>query len=207
MIGLTGAHRTGKTTLARTFALEIGIPFAETSSSAVIQSLGYSVQEELPFRERIEVQNAILDDAIEKWGRYRGQAFVTDRTPLDMLAYTMADIRRDTLDSGPGSLDHQYILYRNRCLQSCMETFKLLAHIPPGITPAADLSKAQITIGYIEHIYLIISGLMTAPMPVHKFRFGDACLDLNERVSQLKKAWETVMEHEIGTKPEKSAMN
>lgn len=207
MIGLTGAHRTGKTTLAKEVSERMGIPFVQTSSSEVINSLGFYVQDELTFTDRLLVQNAILDDALAKWGQYAGQTFITDRTPIDMLAYTMADIQRSTLDVGIDSLDHQYVIYRNRCLQSTLETFKMLAHLPPGITPAADLSKAQVTIGYIEHIYLIITGLLTAPMPVHKFRFGDSTLDLEERIRQLMLAWDHVMKHEVGEKPERASMN
>ena len=41
MIGLVGSHRTGKTTLARAFAEDSGIPFVETSTAEVFRRLGY----------------------------------------------------------------------------------------------------------------------------------------------------------------------
>lgn len=60
MLGLSGAHRTGKTTLAQAFAKEQDINFLQTSATAVFKAAGLNPAGHLTIEQRIAVQEAML---------------------------------------------------------------------------------------------------------------------------------------------------
>lgn len=156
MIGLIGAHRTGKTTLARAFSEETGITFAETSSSAVFKELGFDPQKDYDFKVRLFIQNRILD-AAEAVYKASGVHYITDRTPLDMLAYTMADIQRSNLDTDDSAM---FVDYLERCFEVTNRHFASLIVIQPGIPLVDDKDKAPCNMAYMEHINSLAMGLV-----------------------------------------------
>ena len=107
-IGLCGSHRTGKTTLAREIAEQTGREFIQTTTSEVFAENGINPSDPMDFSTRIWIQDKVVDAAVVIWSRASGP-FVTDRTPLDMIAYTMADIQGKTevdFDAFERYLDH-----------------------------------------------------------------------------------------------------
>ena len=90
-IGLCGSHRTGKTTLAKEVSCKTGLKFIQTSTSEVFAQNGLDPSEPMDFSTRIWIQNKVVSAAEEVW-KGAGERFITDRTPIDMMAYTLADI-------------------------------------------------------------------------------------------------------------------
>jgi AAA domain len=152
-LGLCGAHRTGKTTLAIALASRLSIPFVRTTTSQVFAQLGLDPAEPMDFKTRLFVQNHVLDAAEQVW-QESASPFVSDRTPIDMIAYTLGDIQGKT--EVDFDLLSQYI---DRCFASTNQFFQNLAIIQPGIPLVYETGKAALNAAYIEHINILVIGL------------------------------------------------
>ena len=152
-LGLCGAHRTGKTTLAIALSSHLNIPFVRTTTSQVFAQLGLDPAEPMDFKTRLFVQNHVLDAAEQIW---EGSAspFISDRTPIDMIAYTLGDIQGKT--DVDFDLLNQYV---ERCFASTNQFFQNLAIIQPGIPLVYEEGKAALNAAYIEHINVLVIGL------------------------------------------------
>jgi len=180
-LGLCGAHRTGKTTLAAEFAKQQNVAFVRTTTSEVFAQHNLDPAKPMDFATRLWIQHKVLDAAEAIW-QAQTSDFVTDRTPLDMLAYTLADVKGDTVVD-MDELD-QYML---RCFESTERFFDRLVLIQPGIPLVFEPGKAALNEAYIEALNTIITGLMyderqeldadTMPRPI---------IDLQERVDFLR---------------------
>lgn len=178
-IGLCGAHRTGKTTLARAFAEGSKIAFVETRTSAVFARMGFDPQADYDFRTRLQIQEEILNDAIALYQKQEG-GWITDRTPLDMLMYTLSEVQRNNLDEQ----DEKALLkYTARCIATVNLYFSMVMLVQPGIELVADVSKAPINPAYIEHLNSLIMGLMVDEriQPAH-FYIPRQMTDLDDRL-------------------------
>lgn len=179
MYGLAGSHRSGKSTLARALADDLGIEFLETKVGDVFADLGLDPKANLPFDKRLDVQNAILRSIETQYALRNGARFVADRTPFDVLGYTMADIRRDTLDDTLQTRVYAHIGTAMQIVQEYMGGVILLRPLPNQ--PDAP-GKAQSCPLYMYHVYLCIkdmiegAGIMAAELMTtdHDERLVDA---------------------------------
>lgn len=152
-LGLCGAHRTGKTTLAIALASHLNIPFVRTTTSQVFAYLGLDPAEPMDFQTRLFVQNHVLEAAERVWQNSATQ-FISDRTPIDMIAYTLGDIQ------GKTEVDFDLLnRYIDRCFASTNQFFQNLAIIQPGIPLVYEEGKAALNAAYIEHINILVIGL------------------------------------------------
>ncbi len=179
-LGLCGAHRTGKTTLAKELAKVLELPFVATDSGAVFKQYGLKADDNIDIATRILIQDAILDAGEQCW-KEAGEYFITDRTPMDMLAYTLADIQGDTTCN-----IHLLEQYSHRCFHLCEQYFTKLSIVQPGIPLVYEEGKAALNIAYIEHLNVLIQGLcaderMTKPV----LYLSRNCVDLSLRVSAI----------------------
>ena len=92
-LGLCGTHRTGKSTLAKAYALAEGVPYLQTGATQVFLDMGLDPKVDYPLDVRIQIQKRILE-SFDKQYSAAGRDFITDRTPIDMMAYTLADVQR-----------------------------------------------------------------------------------------------------------------
>ncbi|MCP4108947.1 MAG: AAA family ATPase [Desulfobacteraceae bacterium] len=152
-IGLCGSHRTGKTTLAKEISLKAGIPFVKTSTSEVFEQSGLHPADPMDFKTRIWIQHRVTDAAEKVWQAEQG-SFVTDRTPVDMIAYTLGDIR-GTTEADFNELKN----YMDHCFEVTNKYFTKLAVIQPGIPLVYEKGKAKLNRAYIEHLNTVIMGL------------------------------------------------
>ncbi len=157
MIGFAGAHRTGKSSLARESARVLELPFVETSISEIFSKMGLDPATPMDFKTRLMVQSVILKVLCENWSRETA-GFLSDRTPIDLLAYTMAEVRGDTLDYAAEVLLAQYA---RDCIAATNRYFSLIMLIQPGIPIVAAPGKATLSLGYMEHLNTLMSGLLT----------------------------------------------
>jgi hypothetical protein len=152
-LGLCGAHRTGKTTLAIAISTNLNLPFVRTTTSQVFAQLGLDPAEPMDFQTRLFVQNHVLNAAEQVW-QESASPFISDRTPIDMIAYTLGDIQGKT--DVDFNLLSQYI---DRCFASTNQFFQNLAIIQPGIPLVYEEGKAALNAAYIEHINVLVIGL------------------------------------------------
>ena len=190
-IGLVGAHRTGKTTLARLYAEREQIEFVETSSSAVFKAFGYDPKADYDFATRLFLQRKILDDMDKKYCNASG-LFITDRTPLDALAYTLADVTRENVN---GELTKQIEVYSSDCFTVLNRHFNTLMLVSPGIGLVEEEGKAPANTAYIEHIHNLALGLLVGEyVEANHYFIPRHMTDLETRFEALAAAVDRIRE-------------
>lgn len=179
-IGLCGAHRVGKTTLAQALSCELNIPFLKTSTSEQFKKHMLSPSEPMNFDKRLFIQREILQAGKQVWDTDVDK-FITDRTPLDMAAYTLADI------NGVTQVDFKELKsYINDCFDATQHYFSTLVIIPPGIPLVHEEGKAALNEAYIEHIHTLIVGLChDERFPKRVFALRRNMLSLDERLNEI----------------------
>ncbi|WPH68413.1 AAA family ATPase [Stenotrophomonas phage BUCTxx99] len=151
--GIAGAHRSGKTTLARAAALTRGIEYLDANVSKVITDLGYTPKQELPFEERLKVQNAILESLRFKYAMMGDKDFITDRTPLDVLGYTFAEVTRTTLTP---ELLRAFTEHVALAVRITVDHLAGVLLIRPVLGAPNSETSAQACPVYMQHVYVCI---------------------------------------------------
>lgn len=186
MQGLVGAHRTGKTTLASEVARLHGWEFAQTSVSAIFKSLGYNPAQEFDFGTRLTIQEEILRRMDAFYAKVSGPNVITDRTPIDMLAYTMAEAigERVTPD-----LQGRFAAYADACFDVTNRRFTEILLVQPGIQLVREEGKAALNMPYIEHLNSLMLGLCSDErMKVPHYYIPKHRIDLGKRVESVLSA-------------------
>jgi hypothetical protein len=181
-IGLCGAHRSGKTTLARAYAERVGIEARHTDTSAVFRQAGFDPAQKLDFNTRLNLQEAVLSAAEKVWAA--PGAFITDRTPLDFMAYTLADIQGGTCVD-----EARLQTYFSHCFAALARFFSSVIVVQPGIALIHESGKAALNSAYMEHLNTLVLGLGYDPRQscaVHVL--PRSLLDLEARVAWLRQA-------------------
>lgn len=189
MKGLCGAQGVGKTTLAKAYADKHGAIFVETSVSKVIRAFGYDPSRaDYDFSTRLDIQEEVLKqvDAIYSCVPV-GIDAVADRTPLDMLAYTMSEaIGNNVLPED----QERFAAYVQKCFEVTNKRFSAIVLVQPGIPLQADRDgKAVANLAYMEHLNSLILGLtVDARLKCAHFYLPRQLLDLTERVDAFEGA-------------------
>ena len=152
-IGICGSHRTGKTTLAETLVAETGLTFVKTSTSQIFAQHNLHPAQSLDFKTRLWIQNQIIETAVPIWQAEQA-GFITDRTPMDFIAYTLADIQ------GITTVDFVELeAYLRKCFTVTNQIFTQLVVLQPAIPLIYAEGKAALNKAYIEHLNILIQGL------------------------------------------------
>lgn len=184
MIGLCGAHRTGKTSLARLYAQKTGIKFVETSVSAIFRDLGYDASVTYDFDTRLTIQEEVLKRVDAIYAEHAGTDFITDRTPIDMAAYLLADAIGDRV---PPDCQVRVAQYVNNCFESTNKRFGLILLVQPGIPLVEEQGKAAMNVAYIEHLNSLMFGLtVDERLTSHNYYMPRHVLDLDRRFQALQ---------------------
>lgn len=182
MISLVGAHRTGKTTLAKAYAEKHGYRFLPTSMSSVYQDFGMSPNDPMNFDVRLTVQWALLQKMRAVYSSSKTESFVADRSPVDLIAYTALNIPRNL---APQQLD-AYQVYRDACLKLLHDHLDLLILVHPGIPLVEDATKATADPVYIETLHNYMAGLLAGPnVNVSVRQIKPEILKLEDRVEEM----------------------
>jgi len=161
LAGLAGAHRTGKTTLAREYAKRHDATFLKTDVSKSLASMGFTARDSLSLSERLQVQEIALNDCIAVWAQAKGEC-ITDRTPLDLAMYTISEVtmgRANNMVEDYDATDYLLELYVERCLHAAEKYFGNIIVVQPGIKVVDDAKSAAPSKSYILNLSLTILGL------------------------------------------------
>jgi hypothetical protein len=181
-VGLCGAHRTGKTTLAMELARLQGAQFVRTRVSEIFKACGLHPAQPMDFATRLDIQFRLLDACESDW-RAAGGNFVTDRTPVDLMAYTLGDIQGETQVSDP-----EFEQYIERCFDAVNRFFDTLIILQPGVPLTEAEGKAALNKAYIEHINSLVIGLCgDERLKCRVVRLPRSVVVLEERVRLLSK--------------------
>ncbi len=163
IICLSGAHRTGKTTLAAALAKAIELEYFDTDISGAQKRLGFdSSKQDYTFEERIAIQEGLYDyfsdllNASAKVAAEHKCTIIMDRSPLDLIGYTLSLAQASTLTEAQSDWLNGYI---ERCQNLTSHFVDVVVGIQPGIPlDPSKLSSAPSNVGYIEHINHILMG-------------------------------------------------
>lgn len=152
-IGLCGAHRVGKTTLAQNAAFKLGVPYVAVNTGAVFAKHNITPNTALDFKTRLKIQHEVLNAAMAVWCA-QNDGFITDRTPIDFIAYTLADIQ------GASDVDYQALsAYMDSCFSALAHVFDCVVLVQPGIPLVYEVGKAALNEAYIAHLNVLMRGL------------------------------------------------
>ena len=141
MIGLCGAHGTGKTELARTFS--------ELSGMYLLQANVPRMTTDYCFYDHLFLHEEIMNDLERKYRAAPTPFFVTDYTPIDVYGSLLSDVPREGLaEPYQKAVD----LLWKQALEICNSTFRLMFLLQPHDPANAD--------PYMEHLNAIMVGLM-----------------------------------------------
>jgi hypothetical protein len=194
LVGLTGTHCTGKTTLAKTVADEFGYGFIRTSISDVLKDRGIDPAESMTIRQRIDAQMAILDALDTQWARAGSNPdmiWITDRTPVDLMAYAFGDVNPYTRMSDAETRDFDLC---QRAVESTCKKFDLVIQVQMGIPVVEDESgklRASRCPMYRKKLEVLIRGFGDAHLNSF-FLLDRDCVDLYERAKTVGSLISTV---------------
>lgn len=155
-IGLLGAHRTGKTTLAKEFSKRMEIPFIPVSISSLQAEIGYnSAKQDYSFDDRIKIQDHLLTRVVEITNGTQGSS-IFDRCTLDLVGYASLAIT-DHLSVEQGDWFKQYV---TDCVAAANETLNLVTLLQPGIPLTDCATSANSCNGLIHALNLTYLGLL-----------------------------------------------
>ncbi|WP_276122634.1 AAA family ATPase [Pararhizobium qamdonense] len=161
LYGVCGTHRSGKTTAAKLLAEQLGIEFLD-SSFDVAKKFGYNPVGDLSLTDRLAMQILVLEDHIEKL-KAAPRPLVTDRTPLDYFAYTLAQF---------GMMSHQQTeprileaahAFAQKCLEETKTYYDMVFVLDPLTVYTPDPSKATPVANpaFQLHIHALIHGAVS----------------------------------------------
>lgn len=188
MIGLAGAHRTGKTTVAKEFAEKTGMPYYTISASDVIASMGLTCDQIMDLDTRLNVQEALVMKCDEVFGdAVKNAPFIADRTPLDVAAYLLADAGQELSDP--------QIQKINKLVSDCFTitngAFQAVMYVPMGIPYKWEPGKPLPNSAYQYHIGSIILGLLgDVKNQVPYWFYTKEAANVTQRIAILDHIWQ-----------------
>lgn len=172
------------------FAKEVGIPFVQTSISEIFKLIGKCPKADYPIEDRLVIQEAILYALDRQYAEARRQSrvFITDRCPLDLASYMLADVQRETFRGQPriAAMVNDYVA---RCIASTNNWFSTVVLVQPGIPLVEAPGKALACTAYIEHLLLIQRGLLTDDrLGSHHYLIPKRFTSMQDRLEALTNA-------------------
>lgn len=192
-IGISGASGTGKTTIAQAIAQSTGVEYIGSVAREVYNSLGLTPRDNYSFSTRIMIQEAILKESERRYVNAK-RIFITDRTPIDFMAYLLADIQRETLEIEQTVAVNAYL---KRCIEVCNRYFQSLVILQPGIEVIDDGERPVETM-YNEHInYLMLGVVSDQRLTPTKHILNRDVVDIGRRVASVMKIMAIVNKNEM----------
>ncbi|MEB8578177.1 AAA family ATPase [Cronobacter sakazakii] len=197
-IGITGAQGSGKTTLAKFIDRHYGIPYVDAGVGKLMSELGVKVGEQLPLYERLQVQMEIAKH-IEMITRGM-EGFVIDRTPLDVVAYTL-DLAGQTNEERCIELALEIERF---CYRAAVSNFNAIVGLRPGVALSnADRSREQrasLDRLYVARIDALMCGELTKinAMPrigdLQVFVISEKCKTIDARARSVMRVLDGAVE-------------
>lgn len=162
--GLSGAHRTGKTSICQELETlsKGGVVFVPTTTSQIAEEMGFDTTKQHSFDDRMTFQWNVLISLTKVWGEAAtgNDTWVTDRTPLDLIAYTLIDSHSwEFLKEYKEELEE----YKDACLSVSSKLFNHVFLLPTDgvIMEGEEANKGKNNVFYQEHLDLLYRGLTT----------------------------------------------
>ena len=141
--------------------------------------------ERFDFKTRLDIQEVILARlGVVYAAQSAGQQNIADRTPIDLMAYTMSEAIGDAV----GEADQRrFAVYVQNCFDMTKKWFSMLMLIQPGIALVPAEGKAVANAAYIEHLNSLMFGLSCDPrLTIPSYYMRREYLTLEDRLQALE---------------------
>jgi hypothetical protein len=179
--GFAGAHRTGKTTLAKKVAEDLGWFYHDASVSKIMREAGINAVGDVPIMQRIEAQEFLLKRYLKEL-QWASRPMVTDRTPLDMIGYMLGEI---TMHNNTPEVGERVYDYMMECLSATITQFDTIILVRPLATYTVDPKSPPLNRGYQAMVQLLVEGAASM-VADHCYIEGLEMDNLQERISVSK---------------------
>lgn len=198
MLGLVGAHRTGKTTLAEAYAKKSGATLVKMNIGTLQKELGYdSSNQSYDFDTRMIIQEHLLQRFDEIYSSIKGLNAVCDRTPLDLIGYAMLAVDENLSETQSARLT-QYV---TDCVNLANERFTSLVLLQPGVPLTSSETSAKSVVALMEKLNLIYLGAFSDErLIIPHFYIPRAMTDLEMRAKACERAIKTSLERKRANK-------
>lgn len=132
----------------------MSLPFIDSSVTDLMKKAGYNGVADLPLDKRIDAQEQLLTFYQEKLDK-APRPFITDRTPLDMIAYCLGEL---TMHNSTPEIGMRYASYTARCFAVTAQLFSQIILVRPLPVFEVDATKPPPNLGYQWLIQLLIEG-------------------------------------------------
>ena len=193
-IGLTGAHRVGKSTLAEVLAKDTKAKYAPVGISDMQAAYGYdSSKQDYPWEERKKIQELLLREfsghllglRIYRAESLRGLLKITDRTPLDLVGYAMWSLPENPTKEDTAWLEN----YIQLCIELTNRNYRGIALVQPGIPLVSSPTSAPADAEMIETFNQCYLSLFLDPrLRIKKFIIPRELIDVDRRSLAVRNA-------------------
>lgn len=202
-IGLCGAQGSGKTTLAKAYSEAKGVPYIDAKVGDFLRGIGVDLlRDDIPIIERMKAQFMVAEhiaSIIHAPGLSK-TGFITDRTPIDVMAHTH-DIAAPYYKND--EVMELYAQTRKVCTETTFENFNLCLILRPGVPLTKEDYKRQqrgsLNPFYVNHMDMLMSSFIVSfsKLPhrgvLSRFAFmEDDVIDLDLRVQSLAQVVNTI---------------
>lgn len=195
LVGLVGAHRTGKTTLCDALNAEshYSLSRLHVSISEMQKEIGFdSSIQSYPWHTRKKIQEHLLarfDDLLYSNQKHppilalrvEPISMITERTPIDLIGYALLNA-----PDYPSDEDKEWIAqYIKDCIDLTNRYYEKLFLLQPGIAyVACDTSAGEDSIDKLHSIYL--AQFLDSSIGVERYIIPEDMLSLHERIKFVK---------------------
>lgn len=193
-IGLTGAHRVGKSTLAEVLAKDTKAKYAPVGISDMQAAYGYdSSKQDYPWEERKKIQELLLGEFSNQLLGLRVYHVepvnrplkITDRTPLDLVGYAMWSFPDNPTKEDTAWLEN----YIQLCIELTNRNYRGVALVQPGISLVSSPTSAAADIEMIETLNQCYLSLFLDPrLRIKKFIIPRELIDVDRRSLAVRSA-------------------
>lgn len=174
-----GAHRTGKTTLAKAFADIREIEFIPMSVSPAYEACGIPMGPVTDFADRMAIQDASIKIYNNKLLAAKG-TYITDRCFLDLVAYALIDFPQNPTEFESGWLQG----YISKCRQLNHTHFNTVVLLRPALELVPDGTSWLADLGVVSQVDAGM--LWAADMAGNVRKMPKYITNLDMRVSHLE---------------------
>lgn len=191
MIGLCGAHRTGKSTLGKAVAKDLNVGLMEHNEAGkILASMNLSLDHVWSLEDRFEFQTRLLD-AFEKSLQEvseDGHTFVTDRTPLDIAAYLFCEVQK--AGGVMTALDTKFQDFLKRAYAITNKYYSMVVHVPVAIPYVVEKGKPLPIISYQkQHGFITTGMLMADEITIGAYFMSDKVLSISDRLQFIRECY------------------
>lgn len=192
MFGISGPARAGKSTTACDVAEKMGLPYVDARIKGISKDLGLDLVGLIDPAQRLVAQNLLLDAYLELL-KSAPRPAITDRTPLDMAVYMMAEINMHS-DPELGKGAQKYV---ERCIHAVEQHFDAIILLSPLKLYVVEEGSAPANRGYQYHTHFLIHGIAdhileerTSVLWVREHDRADRLTIVSQIISTRLAAWE-----------------